>query len=231
MRKQKIERFKKDYKEKCLAIMEEILEHPISEVFYEPVDPVADEVPDYFDIIKNPSDLSTVQNKLVTDQYQSFDDFKRDMNLIWENAILYNGRGSFPAFIADQLGRIFQRRISQIEVPTPEQWVSEYLKARSIMVKLFRSPPKSVASVAQTDESADDKEECKYYHVSDEDLAFFQQMAPIFKDPANRSELIKLVNENEPSVEISESNFRLDLSTLSPRTLSILKNWIADIHE
>lgn len=211
--------------------MEEILEHPISEVFYEPVDPVADEVPDYFDIIKNPSDLSTVRNKLISDQYQSFEDFKCDMNLIWENAILYNGRGSFPAFIADQLSRIFQRRISVLEAPTPEQWISEYLKARSIMVKLFRSPPKSVACVAQTEEVADDKENTKYYHVSDEDLAFFQGMAHIFKEPVNRSEFIKLVNEYEPSVEINESNFRVDLSMFSPQTISVLKNWIADIQE
>ena len=62
---------------KCLEILDELLNHPISRVFSEPVDPVADEAPDYFDIIKTPMDFSTVRKNWMKDNTNHFMTFSR----------------------------------------------------------------------------------------------------------------------------------------------------------
>ena len=232
MRRGKIvEKFKREYKAQCLKIIDELFSHPISEVFQEPVDPIADEVPDYLDIIQHPSDLSTVRNKLLSDQYQTLQDFKHDVNLIWDNAVAYNGRPSLPAFIADELSKIFRRRFSVLEEPSSDQWINDYLKARSILCKLFRNAPKGLSSLgyAQDQVSAGTRDPAKRYKVADEDYELFQSVSEYFKDPTLQTRLLQIVSENEPGIDVSGNTFSLDLTLLSPRTMKLLKSWILEV--
>ncbi|KAJ3012031.1 Transcriptional activator spt7 [Thoreauomyces humboldtii] len=48
------------------------------------------EVPDYYDVIKNPMDLGTMAAKLEAHQYLSKRDFADDLTLIWNNCMQYN---------------------------------------------------------------------------------------------------------------------------------------------
>ena len=58
--------------------------HPVSEAL----------APDYYLTIRTPMDFSTIYQKLMELQYQSIDQFKFDLNLIWRNAKDYNAVGS-----------------------------------------------------------------------------------------------------------------------------------------
>ncbi|XP_063967828.1 ATPase family AAA domain-containing protein 2-like isoform X2 [Lytechinus pictus] len=57
-------------------------------VFTSPVDP--EEVPDYVQVIKNPMDLFTMNNKINLHQYTSAKQFLSDIDLITSNALEYN---------------------------------------------------------------------------------------------------------------------------------------------
>jgi hypothetical protein len=59
-------------------------------VFGEPVDPVKLKLPDYFDVIKNPMDLGTVQLNLNELNYQSIEHFAADVRLVFNNCMTYN---------------------------------------------------------------------------------------------------------------------------------------------
>ncbi|KAK9466430.1 hypothetical protein V1512DRAFT_263594 [Lipomyces arxii] len=48
------------------------------------------DAPNYFNVIKNPMDLSTVMKKLKALQYRSKKEFVDDLMLIWDNCFLYN---------------------------------------------------------------------------------------------------------------------------------------------
>ncbi|KAJ6411884.1 hypothetical protein OIU84_005036 [Salix udensis] len=61
-------------------------------VFSEPVDP--EELPDYFDIVKNPMDFSTARKKLDEGAYTNLEQFEKDVLLICSNAMLYNSPGT-----------------------------------------------------------------------------------------------------------------------------------------
>ncbi|XP_052256515.1 ATPase family AAA domain-containing protein 2-like isoform X2 [Dreissena polymorpha] len=57
-------------------------------IFTKPVD--IDDVPDYYEIIKKPMDLSTMMSKIDLHQYQSVQEFLGDIDLICLNALEYN---------------------------------------------------------------------------------------------------------------------------------------------
>lgn len=67
-------------------------------LFNKPVDPQALNLPDYFEVIKRPMDLSTVYMKFDASKapqgvvYSSPSQVLRDVNLIWSNCYLYNCR-------------------------------------------------------------------------------------------------------------------------------------------
>ena len=66
-----------------------------AEIFHKPVDPIELNVPNYYDIIKNPMDFSTVKKKLNNFTYTNLKEFCEDMNLIFSNCFLYNGVNSY----------------------------------------------------------------------------------------------------------------------------------------
>jgi bromodomain-containing factor 1 len=59
--------------------------------FLIPVDPVTLNIPTYFDVIKHPMDLSTMEHKLRNGKYGSVQDFANDFHLIINNTMVFNG--------------------------------------------------------------------------------------------------------------------------------------------
>ncbi|XP_019634873.1 PREDICTED: BRCA2-interacting transcriptional repressor EMSY-like isoform X2 [Branchiostoma belcheri] len=62
-----------------------------AEWFIHPVDPAV--APDYYNIIKQPMDFSTIKKKLEGGQYSSLEEFHADMQLIKSNCFQYNPPG------------------------------------------------------------------------------------------------------------------------------------------
>ncbi|XP_066266283.1 BRCA2-interacting transcriptional repressor EMSY-like isoform X2 [Branchiostoma lanceolatum] len=62
-----------------------------AEWFIHPVDPAV--APDYYNIIKQPMDFSTIKKKLEGGQYNSMEEFHADMQLIKTNCFQYNPPG------------------------------------------------------------------------------------------------------------------------------------------
>jgi hypothetical protein len=48
------------------------------------------QVPDYYEIIKNPMDLSSMMTKIDLHKYQTVQQFLEDIDLICSNALEYN---------------------------------------------------------------------------------------------------------------------------------------------
>ena len=65
-----------------------------ADLFYKPVDPIELGLPTYFDVVKHPMDFSTIKRKLSNFSYTNFNEFCNDMNLVFDNCYLFNGRES-----------------------------------------------------------------------------------------------------------------------------------------
>ena len=75
---------------KCKTVINQLLKHEYAWVFSVPVDPVALQLHNYFDVIKNPMDLGTVKKNLDQNKYQTKEEFAADVRLVFDNAQLYN---------------------------------------------------------------------------------------------------------------------------------------------
>ncbi|XP_029468859.1 tyrosine-protein kinase BAZ1B [Rhinatrema bivittatum] len=78
--------------QKCEEILNKLIKYRFSWPFREPV--TTEEAEDYFEIVSNPMDFQTMQQKCCCSSYRSVQEFLADLKLIFSNAELYNQNGS-----------------------------------------------------------------------------------------------------------------------------------------
>ncbi|KAJ4849966.1 hypothetical protein Tsubulata_004859, partial [Turnera subulata] len=102
----------------CSVLLKSLMTHLYSPLFCKPVDPVALEIPDYFDIISKPMDLGTIKSKLQKNLYADTNGFAADIRLTFSNAMHYNPPVNEVHKMAVELNRIFERKWRSLE----ENW-------------------------------------------------------------------------------------------------------------
>jgi len=127
----------------CKKITKKIRSLPISGDFSRKVDPVADGARDYYEKIANPMDLGTVLKNLDVSHYKTVDQWKNDMNLIWNNALSYNHAGTPLYYVADALMKLFQEYSSQIPRNEYELWSHNVNKATKKLEDMMKGAPGS----------------------------------------------------------------------------------------
>ncbi|KAG7590337.1 Bromodomain [Arabidopsis suecica] len=75
-------------KKLLLFILDRVQKKDTYGVYSDPADP--EELPDYYEIIKNPMDFSTLRKKLESGAYTTLEQFEQDVFLICTNAMEYN---------------------------------------------------------------------------------------------------------------------------------------------
>lgn len=104
----------------CSAVLRELMKKTNSHLnwpFVMPVDPVALNIPDYFDVIKQPMDLGTIRKKLDTGMYVRSDQFEGDVRLVFSNCYAYNPPESDICKMARELESIFEQKMAQKPAP------------------------------------------------------------------------------------------------------------------
>lgn len=94
--------------------------------FLEPVDPVALDCPTYFDIVKTPMDLLTIQNRLLNNQYDLLSDFYRDAKLVFLNCYAFNPEGTPVNIMGHKLEEVFDARWAERPVHASPEPRSDY---------------------------------------------------------------------------------------------------------
>lgn len=56
-------------------------------------------ITDYYEVISDPMDISTVYNKLINKEYKYLEDYLNQIQLIWENCKVYNNDPKSAIFI------------------------------------------------------------------------------------------------------------------------------------
>ena len=100
------------------------------------------QVPDYYEIITNPMDMSTMMSKIDLCKYETVDDFLQDIELICSNALEYNPdhtmygralrhracalRDLAKATIEQELEKDFEKRCQEIKKARKERGESGF---------------------------------------------------------------------------------------------------------
>ncbi|KIW13962.1 hypothetical protein PV08_06743 [Exophiala spinifera] len=123
-----------------------------NQYFTHPVDPVALNIPTYFQIIKKPMDLSLVRSKLAGNAYERAKDFEEDVRLIFKNCYKFNPEGDLVNSAGHQLEELFNKKWA-----TKDEWIAA------------REPPSAPESEA--DEEEEEVEESEDDDDSEDDRA------------------------------------------------------------
>ncbi|KAL9054723.1 MAG: hypothetical protein Q9162_004003 [Coniocarpon cinnabarinum] len=97
-----------------LHLLNDMQNHQHAWPFLQPVN--KDEVHDYYDVIKEPMDLSTMEEKLEKDAYPQPEDFVRDTMLIFNNCRWYNQENTPYSKSANKLQKFMWNKLKE----TPE---------------------------------------------------------------------------------------------------------------
>mmetsp|Transcript_18375 Transcript_18375/g.33018 ORF Transcript_18375/g.33018 Transcript_18375/m.33018 type:complete len:416 (-) Transcript_18375:832-2079(-) len=95
---------------KIQKILQILKKNPYAEPFLQPVDVAA--LPDYLQVVSEPMDLSTVEEKLKNGDYETAYQFAMDVRKIWSNSFRYNAKGSelysMTMEISDQFEKLIE---------------------------------------------------------------------------------------------------------------------------
>ncbi|OAD08851.1 hypothetical protein MUCCIDRAFT_135379, partial [Mucor lusitanicus CBS 277.49] len=97
------------YYHQMVHIVEEMQNYTHAWPFLEPVS--VDDVADYYDIVKDPMDLATLEENVKADAYPTMEDFVKDTQKIFENCKLYNAEDTEYAKCAAKLERFFNEKV------------------------------------------------------------------------------------------------------------------------
>ncbi|EOO00871.1 putative histone acetyltransferase gcn5 protein [Phaeoacremonium minimum UCRPA7] len=95
-----------------LHLLNDMQNHASAWPFLVPVN--KDDVADYYDVIKEPMDLSTMESKLEADQYPTPEEFTKDAKLIFENCRRYNSENTPYTKSANKLEKYMWQQIKAI---------------------------------------------------------------------------------------------------------------------
>eukprot|EP00462_Mataza_sp_D1_P022360 CAMPEP_0175141842 /NCGR_PEP_ID=MMETSP0087-20121206/12379_1 /TAXON_ID=136419 /ORGANISM="Unknown Unknown, Strain D1" /LENGTH=206 /DNA_ID=CAMNT_0016425401 /DNA_START=58 /DNA_END=678 /DNA_ORIENTATION=- len=100
--------------ESCRSALTFISSKPEVEAFLEPVDWEAYELYDYPKVIKHPMDLGTVKQKLDEGSYSNVEQFTKDVDLVWDNAMTYNRSDSDIYACAEKHKKMFHKKMESL---------------------------------------------------------------------------------------------------------------------
>jgi histone acetyltransferase len=95
-----------------LHLLNDMQNHSAAWPFTQPVN--RDEVPDYYEVILEPMDLSTMEEKHEKDMYPTPQDFIKDATLIFDNCRRYNNESTPYAKSANKLEKFMYQQIRNI---------------------------------------------------------------------------------------------------------------------
>ncbi|KAL8969164.1 MAG: hypothetical protein Q9183_002126 [Haloplaca sp. 2 TL-2023] len=108
--------------------------------FDKPVDPVALGIPTYFNVIKNPMDLRTLEEKLKRGDYASLEAFNSDFKLIIQNALAFNGPEHFVTGHARKMEATFERVMANLPGPEVQASATGDKKRKSSLPSASKVP-------------------------------------------------------------------------------------------
>ena len=104
-----------ELREKLMPTYDKLFkQEPEALPFHEPVNPILLQLPDYFDVIKRPMDLSTIKSKLDEGKYSNPQEYVDDVWLMLNNAWMYNKKTSKVYKFCTKLSEIFSSCIDPV---------------------------------------------------------------------------------------------------------------------
>mmetsp|Transcript_13233 Transcript_13233/g.20784 ORF Transcript_13233/g.20784 Transcript_13233/m.20784 type:complete len:506 (+) Transcript_13233:221-1738(+) len=99
----------------CEKMLESIMQDQFARLYFNvPVDPIKLGIPQYTQVVKKPMDLGTIKTRLENEYYDDLDQMVEDINLVWDNAMLFNPPGTDVHECARILKESMEKRLKKL---------------------------------------------------------------------------------------------------------------------
>lgn len=211
-------------RQECIKIVEEFAKNPLTYYFRQPVEDIA-----YRKIIQHPMDLTTIRQSLEKNEYPNHQAFIRDMNLIFDNAVEYNGKRSLVGGIAIYLKKHFYSKVKLFEFYNNRNYENELFRLSRQFQEILNNPPDLLREKVEIIPlTASEKEETEDF--SGERLQkLITNLNNIIKEkgPDKITDLLHSIDEDY----IVTENSKLDLATFSRKALLLLENFCKSLEQ
>uniref|UniRef100_A0AAY4EYM6 Uncharacterized protein n=1 Tax=Denticeps clupeoides TaxID=299321 RepID=A0AAY4EYM6_9TELE len=94
------------------VVVKTLWRHQFAWPFYQPVDAIKLNLPDYHKVIKNPMDMGTIKKRLENNYYWTAGECMQDFNTMFTNCYIYNKPTDDIVLMAQALEKIFLQKVA-----------------------------------------------------------------------------------------------------------------------
>jgi hypothetical protein len=206
----------------CREITIELRQCPGAKPFNDPIRPDQQSVPNYFRKVKNPQDLGSILDRLNRGEYTDVKNWERDINTVWTNAQLYNGKDSFVAIIAQHMQSRFRKLTRErLESRKTSGWMKLLSTSRQKLDRLLLSPPSGVGPIFPVCRVPSAME---YAPFSNRELDALIDASRAFFKPDDLLQIAKIL-QGEAQTAVESETFTIHVDDLSPKSLHKLRDY------
>ena len=218
--------FDPNWKEKVLKAIDKVTEHPAAGLFLSPVEAGTDTDGDYYSIVKNPKDFGTIRKDLVDNKYKSPYDVISDVELIWRNAALFNGNKNDVTMLAKLCYDMFVKRMRDLNLLPFNLWSTELFRVQTKLNFLMGKLPHKLKQYLPQQSAKDKKGEKEMVVATEKEMRNFCEAAALLQSDEDLTEMIRIINENQPSLNVGNEEVTIDISRLNVDTFNALMQYM-----
>lgn len=217
----------------CQVLLKTLMTHKFGWPFNQPVDPIALNIPDYFDVIKHPMDLGTIKEQLDSGSYETEEEFAEDVRLVFTNTFTYNQPGSDIVVMASTLSSLFNEKFEILKAKIEErgrdapEGVEETLKelrdSMSSVQRELERIKKTPNGRAGRAGAAEDQRPMTF----EEKKKLSHAINNLPSD--NLGMVVKIIHERMPQLTSSGEEIEIDIDALNPATLRHLERYVRSV--
>ncbi|KAK8888699.1 hypothetical protein M9Y10_033434 [Tritrichomonas musculus] len=208
--------------ERCKLITDELISQPLNQ-YFTVIDPKKDGLVDYFDIITQPMDFSTIQSKFKSNKYGNEYEWYKDVCLIYENAMKYHPSDSIYHKIAEYCSKQFKKRTTGFEFTesSQQEWFNAVCRQMQKLAEaVSKSPvPQGVDPlIISIIEKSKTLTPPPILIIPD----IVNKINKLMKDDKCREEIVYILRQLQPSLQFESDDITINLNSLAQSSLNAI---------
>lgn len=188
----------------CYRIHQELMKKQYAHFmfpFYQPVDPVALNIPSYFEVIKHPMDLSTMKKKLDRNEYSKSEEFEADFRQMINNCLTFNRPGDDVYGMGQKAEELFVKK-----------WHEKSLRESPYQSSSTKRKSAKFSKEESDEESSSDEDDLQIRMI-EQQISFLQQQLLTMRQSKKRRKDKKRKPKTTKSRRGSKISGATDLSS------------------
>ena len=199
--------------EYCTNLLDQLVKLPCAQPFMKPIPTDDEETAGYYVKIKKPMHLSKIQEKLLTQQYKNFNEWERDMNLIFTNTERFFGKENPRTYLAKELKKHFEKLMDDEYPVKPRDWIAEINDIQQQIEKIVKTTPIDISKYWKHEIKLKALPEMK-----NDQIRKLIKASQLLTDKEDARAMFTLINQLNPEIKAHSEDVTLDIDTLSNKT-------------